>query len=86
MLSVKNEVIAFDTKANGGFPAKENESEDVTVLRELLAHGFENAPELPHLFTTAKEEFVGVNSVGHSTSNEWHPMEDDWRLMGVAEQ
>ncbi len=36
-----------------------------------------------YLFSTTEKELVRINSVGHSTSKERHPVENDRRFIGV---
>ena len=38
-----------------------------------------------HLFSTAEEEFIGINAVGDTTTNERNPVEDDRRLIEIFE-
>lgn len=39
-----------------------------------------------HLFSTCKEESVGINSVGHRATNEWHPVKYYRGLVRIADQ
>ena len=41
---------------------------------------------MKYLLPTTKKEFIRVNSVGDSTADEWHPVEDQWRFIWVLEK
>ena len=43
-------------------------------------------PTTTHLGTAIVEEFIGVNAVTDSATEEWEPVEDDRRFMRVLEQ
>ena len=54
----------------------------------LNQHGFavlEDAA-MRYLLPTAKEEFVGINSVGDSTANERYPVKHNWGLVGILDK
>ena len=74
----KQTVVFFPSKTNVKMsPYWGLDQHDLAVL--------DNA-DFKYLLPTAKEEIVGIDSIGDGTADERHPVKDKWRFVGVLDK
>ena len=88
VLSVQDEIVPFDSQAHSRLPPEQDKREDIAILcrASAMASGARRRMDSTHLFPTAKEEFVGIYTVGDRAPDKWNPVKDDRRLIGVLHE
>jgi hypothetical protein len=89
-LSVEDKIVSGRTNSDGGFFAKEDKGEDVTMLRwkvlaMFLCKRLLQSPNV-YLFAVLLKELGRIHAVRHGAADEGEPVEDHGRLILVLKQ